>query len=116
VKRLILVGFIAVTLAACQSTNPQDYQTDHSCLQRKAGSKILSKAASIGLGMAGVPGGGLVGRGVAMATDPRCQAFQLTSDAKQRIARGQPEPAAPMIRPTFQPQSRDLIPNTVYTR
>jgi hypothetical protein len=84
-------GVMALILTACQSTDPNDYTADRDCLQRKAGSKILSKVVGVGLG-AVVPGGGLAGRGVALATDPRCQAFRLTPQAAERIRRQPPVP------------------------
>ena len=80
---------MALMLAACQSSDPQDYEADRDCLQRKAGSKILSKVVGVGLG-AVVPGGGLAGRAVGLATDPRCQAFRLTPEAAERIRRQPP--------------------------
>jgi hypothetical protein len=76
---------LALMLAACQSTDPADYRADEPCLQRKVGSRLLAKVTGVGLGLAGVPAGGLVGRGVGMATDPRCQAFRLTPEAERRI-------------------------------
>jgi hypothetical protein len=87
--KLCVAGVMALMLAACQSSDPKDYEADRDCLQKKAGSKILSKVVGVGLG-AVVPGGGLAGRGVALATDPRCQAFRLTPEAAERIRRQPP--------------------------
>jgi hypothetical protein len=91
-RNIIAVAAAGLLLCACQSTNPNDYQADRDCLQKKAGSKILSKVVGVGLG-AIVPGGGIVGRGVALATDPRCQAFRLTPEATERIRRNPPPPS-----------------------
>jgi hypothetical protein len=85
--RLSAAAALTLLLAACQSTNPADYRADEPCLQRKVGSKLLAKVAGVGLGLAGVPGGGLVGRGVGLATDPRCQALRLRPDAEERLRR-----------------------------
>jgi hypothetical protein len=103
--KLCVAGMMALMLTACQSSDPKDYEADRDCLQKKAGSKILSKVVGVGLG-AVVPGGGIAGRGVALATDPRCQAFRLTPEAAERIRRGPPaapqrplDPAIPAGRP-----------------
>jgi hypothetical protein len=88
-RNIIAVATAGLLLSACQSTDPQDYAADRDCLQKKAGSKIVSKLVGMGAGMV-VPGGGIVGRGVALATDPRCQAFRLTPEARERISREPP--------------------------
>jgi hypothetical protein len=71
-----LAVVLAVSLVACQSTNPQDYELEQQCVFKKAGSKLLAKVTGVGLSLAGVPGGGIAGRGVSLVTDPRCQAFR----------------------------------------
>jgi hypothetical protein len=102
----LLVAALGLSLAACQSTDPNDYRADQDCLQKKAGSKILSKVVGVGLG-AVVPGGGLAGRAVGLATDPRCQAFRLTPAAEDRIRR-QP--------PVRSPQPLDTLPSSTPTQ
>jgi hypothetical protein len=98
IKPLFVAAF-ALSLAACQSTNPKDYDADRACLQKKAGSKILSRVVGIGAGLV-VPGGGLAGRAVALATDPRCQAVRLTPEAAERVRREGPVPPQPRPDPT----------------
>jgi hypothetical protein len=88
-RTFCIAAALALSLTACQSSDPKDYEADRDCLQRKAGSKILSKVVGVGLG-AVVPGGGLAGRAVGLATDPRCQAFRLTPEAAERIRRHPP--------------------------
>jgi hypothetical protein len=74
-KKYLIMAVICAGLAACQSSAEQPaFDINRDCAVRKVGSKALAKATGIGLGLLGVPGGGLVGRGVSMATDPRCQA------------------------------------------
>jgi hypothetical protein len=70
IMKLCVAGVLALSLTACQSSDPKDYAADRECLQKKVGSKILSKVVGVGLG-AVVPGGGLAGRAVGLATDPR---------------------------------------------
>jgi hypothetical protein len=89
IMKLCVAGVLALSLTACQSSDPKDYAADRECLQKKVGSKILSKVVGVGLG-AVVPGGGLAGRAVGLATDPLCQAFQLTPEAAERIRRQPP--------------------------
>jgi hypothetical protein len=88
-RKIYVAGVLALSLAACQSSDPKDYEADRDCLQKKAGSKILSKVVGLGLG-AVVPGGGLAGRAVGLATDPRCHAFRLSPEAAERIRRQPP--------------------------
>jgi hypothetical protein len=63
-------------VCACQTMDAASFDVDRDCLQKRAGSRILAKVSGAGLGLAGVPGSGLVGRGVSLATDPRCQALR----------------------------------------
>jgi hypothetical protein len=105
-RKFCVASVLALSLAACQSTDPNDYRADQDCLQKKAGSKILSKVVGIGLG-AVVPGGGLAGRAVGLATDPRCQAFRLTPQAEERIRR---QPPARSQRPL------DTLPSSTPTQ
>jgi hypothetical protein len=68
----------SIMLAGCQNSTPPPgylYVVDQQCVDRRQGSQLLGKAAGLGLGIAGVPGGGLIGSAVGMATDPRCEAF-----------------------------------------
>jgi hypothetical protein len=105
--KLPLIAFLlALPLAACQSADPNDYRADNDCLQKKAGSRILSKVVGVGLG-AVVPGGGLAGRAVGLATDPRCQAFRLTPEAEDRIRR------QPPVRPQ---RPLDTLPSSTPTQ
>ncbi len=73
-----------VLLAGCQA-NPRYYYTDQDCLNRQTGSRVLAAVAGIGLGVAGVPGGGLVGLGVGLATNPQCQPYHLTPEGRERL-------------------------------
>jgi hypothetical protein len=74
--RFLSIFFLTLFISACQSNIPSDFDINRDCATKKIGSKFLSKVTGIGLGLAGVPGGGIVGRGVSMATDPRCQALR----------------------------------------
>jgi hypothetical protein len=105
-KSPLIAALLGLSLAACQSSDPNDYRTDQDCLQKKAGSKILSKVVGVGLG-AVVPGGGLAGRAVSLATDPRCQAFRLTPEAEDRIRR---QPSVRSQRPL------DTLPSSTPTQ
>lgn len=78
--RLIATAATAgLLLAGCQSAEERFYHTDRDCLNRQVGSRVLSAAAGIGLGLVGVPGGGIV---VGLATNPRCQAYHLTPEGR----------------------------------
>jgi hypothetical protein len=78
--RMIATAAIAgIFLAGCQSTDDRFYYTDRDCLNRQVGSRVLSTAAGVGLGLIGVPGGGIV---VGLATNPRCQAYHLTPEGR----------------------------------
>jgi hypothetical protein len=74
-RKSVFILLLCAGLAACQSTGQQSFDINRDCAVRKVGSKALAKATGIGLGLLGVPGGGLVGRGVSAVTDPRCQAL-----------------------------------------
>jgi hypothetical protein len=68
----------SVLLAGCQNSAPPPgflYAVDQQCMDRRQGSQLLGRVAGFGLGIAGVPGGGLIGSAVGMAADPRCEAF-----------------------------------------
>jgi hypothetical protein len=85
--RLSLILFLTLLVSACQSNSATDFDIDRDCTTKKVGSKFLAKATGVGLGLAGIPGGGLAGRGVALATDPRCQAVRpklIEQDKKLR--------------------------------
>jgi hypothetical protein len=75
---------LAALLAGCTTADPRYYYTDQDCLNRQNASRVASLAAGIGLGLVGVPGGGLV---VGLATNPRCQAYHLTPEGRVRIER-----------------------------
>jgi hypothetical protein len=65
-------------LAGCQTSAPPPgylYAVDQHCVDRRQGSQLLGRVAGFSLGIAGVPGGGLIGSAVGMAADPRCQEF-----------------------------------------
>jgi hypothetical protein len=65
-------------LAGCQNSLPPPgylYAVDQHCADRRQGSQLLGRVAGLSLGIAGVPGGGLIGSAVGMAADPRCQEF-----------------------------------------
>jgi hypothetical protein len=83
-RSMAAVGVAGLLLAGCQA-NPRYYYTDQDCLSRQTGSRVLAAAAGIGLGIAGVPGGGLVGMGVGLATNPQCQAYHLTPEGRERL-------------------------------
>ncbi len=74
----------AFLLAGCQTADPRYYYTDQDCLNRQTTSRVLSAAAGIGLGLVGVPGGGIV---VGLATNPQCQAYHLTPEGRARVER-----------------------------
>lgn len=75
--RIVFCLSLSLLLGACQSTQTADFDIDRDCATRKVGSKVLAKVTGVGLGLAGVPAGGIAGRGVALATDPRCQAVKF---------------------------------------
>jgi hypothetical protein len=111
-RSIAIAGAAGLVLAGCQSADPRYYYTDQDCLNRQVSSRVLSLAAGVGLGLVGVPGGGLV---VGLATDPRCQAYHLTPEGRARIAReielerrerarlGYPVDERGRIRPTVMP-------------
>jgi hypothetical protein len=85
VRSLALAGVAGVLLAGCQTADPRYYYTDQDCLTRQNSSRVLAAVTGIGLGVAGVPGGGIVGLGVGLATNPHCQAYHLTPEGRERI-------------------------------
>jgi hypothetical protein len=101
----LLVLAAALPLVACQSTDPYDYAPDRNCIQRKIGSRLLSKAVGVGAGLL-VPGGGLAGKAVGLASHPRCQAFRLTPQAEERIRRDGPAWRRPLDPLEAQPTGR----------
>ncbi|MGL5116664.1 MAG: hypothetical protein ACRC7G_01170 [Beijerinckiaceae bacterium] len=44
-------------------------------MERRNSSQMLGTMTGLGLGIAGVPGGGLIGSAVGLAAGPRCEAF-----------------------------------------
>jgi hypothetical protein len=88
-------GFVCIVVAlgliGCQSLDPQ---VDPACAQKKIGTRLLAKATGLGLGAAGIPGGGLIARGVGYAADPRCQLVVPRADEKALTKRGAASPAA----------------------
>jgi hypothetical protein len=85
--RFLSILFLSLVAGACQSNIPANFDIDRDCATKKIGSRFLAKATGVGLGLAGVPASGIVGRGVSMATDPRCQALQpkaMEAGKKQR--------------------------------
>jgi hypothetical protein len=84
IRNVAVVGVVGLLLAGCQSTDERFYYTDQDCLNRQVGSRVLSTAAGVGLGLLGVPGGGIV---VGLATNPRCQAYHLTPEGRAHYER-----------------------------
>jgi hypothetical protein len=85
-RAIAVVGVAGLLLAGCQSADPRYYYTDRDCLDRQNTSRVLATATGVGLGIL-VPGGGLAGLGVGIATDPRCQAYHLTPEGRERLRR-----------------------------
>jgi hypothetical protein len=83
VRSMATACVASLALAGCQA-DPRYYYTDQNCLDRQTTSRVLSAATGIGLGLL-VPGGGLAGVGVGLATDPRCQAYYLTPEGRVRL-------------------------------
>jgi hypothetical protein len=84
IRSVAAVCIAGAALAGCQSADPRYYYTDRDCLDRQNTSRVLAAATGIGLGLL-VPGGGLAGIGVGLATDPRCQAYHLTPEGRVRL-------------------------------
>jgi hypothetical protein len=82
IRSMAIVGVLGVTAAGCTTADPRYYYTDQDCLNRQNTSRVLSTAAGIGLGVVGIPGGGLL---VGLATNPHCQAYHLTPEGRERM-------------------------------
>jgi hypothetical protein len=110
---ICLAGF---ALAGCRTADPRYYYTDEDCLARQNTSRVLATATGVGLGLL-VPGGGLVGIGVSVATDPRCQAYYLTPEGRDRLRRDmaieRARNALPVDTPEAPYRPRRLAPQTV---
>jgi hypothetical protein len=97
--RAAFCAVLLLVLAGCQTSgqpgvNPPDRQIDPACAQKKIGTRLLAKATGLGLGAVGVPGGGLIARGVGYAADPGCQLLVPRAAEKASTKRGAASPAA----------------------
>jgi hypothetical protein len=120
IRAIATAGVAGLVLAGCQSADERFYYTDQDCLNRQVGSRVLSVAAGVGLGLVGVPGGGLV---VGLATNPRCQAYHLTPEGRahyeermrrEAVARRRGDVVAGpdrLIRPVYSSRPLDNLPS-----
>jgi hypothetical protein len=115
-KSAAVVCMAGLALAGCRTADPRYYHTDEDCLARQNASRVLATATGVGLGLL-VPGGGLVGIGVSLATDPRCQAYHLTPEGRERLRRDmaleRARDALPVDTPELPYRPRPTSPQSV---
>jgi hypothetical protein len=118
IRVFAVAGMAALALAGCQTPDPRYVHTDQDCLNRQVGSRVLSTAAGIGVGLVAGPLGGLVGLGLGVASDPRCQAYRLTPEGRAREAQEWEldrqrfrRTGDPFVRPTYAPPAGRPLDN-----
>jgi hypothetical protein len=87
IRSAAVLAVAGIALSGCQTPDPRYVHTDRDCLNRQVGSRVLSTAAGIAVGLVAGPAGGLVGIGVGAATDPRCRVHTLTPEGREQIRR-----------------------------
>jgi hypothetical protein len=121
IRSFAVLCVTGLALAGCASPDPRFVYTDRDCLNRQVGSRVLATAAGIGLSIVAGPAGGLVGMGVGLASDPRCQAHFLTPEGREQLRRDMEreralrgrryEPGERVVRPVIPPHSARPLDN-----